>query len=65
MIEIRPRLTHYLEKQSMKLKKWRYINNVPSIKELVDEIKENHEFDKHPESYTYYNGVVRSVPPIE
>ena len=65
MIEIKPNIIRYLEEQSMKLKRWRYINDVPSIKELIDEIKENHEFSKHPDTYAYFTGIARHVPPIE
>ena len=65
MIEIRPTVMRFLGKQSLAFKRWRYINDVPTIKELIDEIKENHEFNKHPDSYDYFDGVIRSVPPIE
>lgn len=65
MIEIKPSVIRFLEKQSLVLKKWRYIHNIPTIKELIDEIKENHECSKHPDSYDYYHGVVRAVPPID
>jgi hypothetical protein len=65
MIEIKPSIIRFLKEQSLTLKKWRYINDIPTVKELIDEIKENHEFNKHLESYDYFTGVVRSVPPIE
>ena len=65
MIEIKPRLNRYLEKKSLSIKRWRYIHDIPSIKELIDEIKENHEDNKDPDTYTYFVGVARHVPPIE
>ena len=65
MIEIRPGLNKYLEKKSFALKKWRYINNIPTIKELIDNIKEDFNDSKHADTYTYYNGIARFVPPIE
>lgn len=65
MIEIRPGLNKYLEKRSFALKKWRYINNIPTIKEMVDQIKDDFNDNKHADTYTYNVGIARFVPPIE
>jgi len=65
MIEIRPGLERYLERKSLSFKRWKYINNIPSVKEIIDEIKDNHELNKQRDTYIYFEGVARFVPPID
>jgi len=63
-IEIKPGIVQYLDKKSLSFKRWRYINNIPSITEIVNEIKENHKTNEDADTYVYHTGIVRSVPPI-
>lgn len=64
-IEVKPPLTAYLEKKSLTIKQWMYIHDIPSIKEIIEEFKDNQELNATKNTYDYYDGIIRAVPPIE
>lgn len=64
-MEIKPGIDRFFGRKSLSAKKWRYINNVPSIKELIDDIKNHHSDARHVDTYTYHRGIARLLEPIE
>lgn len=61
--EIEPVIRNFFQKLSLRYKHFVYINGIKTIGELIREMQYNEH--RHPDSYMYYNGIVKSIPPIQ
>ena len=53
------RLKEIIDRLDRKIKQYKYVHNLPSIRELFD-----FGMQRHPDSYVYYHSIVRTLEPI-